>query len=1038
MSTIRWRGDAPAVAQITTITLTGTCAAGDELSATINGKSVTATATTTSLTTLASLMVTAWNASDIAEFEEVTASSSGAVITLTADTAGKPFTVSFAGVGEGQIGIVETTPGTDGTDEVQSFYFATTPTGGVFTITYDGQTTSPLLYDATASEVQAALVALSNIGSGDVTVTGSGTSANPFILTFAGALAATNLSEITVTASSLTGGNTITIATVRDGSATSVAMPLFSIIVSGSTFSFYVRDTLGTGDSYLVGPLNWNDSAATVEAAIEAASAFFLFGGVTVTGGRGQTSNTAAFFVRFDGFAGSDVVASTFIAASNCTCGRVAKGTGTAYEYEVVNAGSATAGTFTLSDGVDTTSAIAFNATGSTIATEVETDIASIASGEYAYVTGVLGVTLHRRTASNLTALTIGTGSLTGTATVETGRNGGGAAVSEIQKVYHDGTGGDFTLTYSGQTTSAIAYNATSSELEDALEALSNIGASDLTITGSGTEADPYFITFGGSLANTNLTQMTGSSASLTGAVSATISTTTAGSGPTDEVQTITITGASSGTFTLSYEGATTAAIAYNATAYAVRDALCDLSTIAGTDEVQTLTITGTPTGGTFTMTYSGQTTAGIAYNANAATVQAALEALSNIGAGDVVCTGGDLPGTPVVVTFRQALGRTNVALMTADGASLTGGTTPAAAVALTTAGVDAEVTVSGSAGGPYTVTFVNGLGDTDVDLLTADNDALVGTTSITATAATPTASEGPNHVNLATNYVGGALPTTGDTLVIQDTDVDLLYGLDALTSVTLVELRIDASFTGEVGLPDYDADGDYFQYRGKYLELGSTLVTIGSGEGSGSGRLKLNLKAVQSTVNVLSTGQPAEQGRRALILKGTHASNALNVISGSVDVAPDAGEASTFATVRVSYAENQTSDSLVRFGDNVTLTNLTINGGEVTIASNTTSIMAYEGEVTIAEGAHASISIYGGELVYNSSGTLTTLLVSNALADFGKDPRPKVVTNAIDAYRGATIADPLGVLIAGGFEVNDHTGDVKVIYPPGYTGSIA
>lgn len=108
-------------------------------------------------------------------------------------------------------------------------------------------------------------------------------------------------------------------------------------------------------------------------------------------------------------------------------------------------------------------------------------------------------------------------------------------------------------------------------------------------------------------------------------------------------------------------------------------------------NEVQTLTITGTPTGGDFTITYAGQTTSAIAYNASAATVDTALEALSNIGAGDVTCTGGPLPGTAVVITFTGALAETNVALMTADGAGLTGGTTPDATIALTTTGYGAE-----------------------------------------------------------------------------------------------------------------------------------------------------------------------------------------------------------------------------------------------------------------------------------------------------------------------------------------------------------
>jgi hypothetical protein len=105
------------------------------------------------------------------------------------------------------------------------------------------------------------------------------------------------------------------------------------------------------------------------------------------------------------------------------------------------------------------------------------------------------------------------------------------------------------------------------------------------------------------------------------------------------------------------------------------------------TSELQTVTVTGTPTGGTYTLTFSGQTTAGIPFNATAAQVKTALEALSNINPGDVVVAGGPHPGTAVTVTFSGQYAGDNVAQMTASGAGLTGGTTPAVAVATTTAG---------------------------------------------------------------------------------------------------------------------------------------------------------------------------------------------------------------------------------------------------------------------------------------------------------------------------------------------------------------
>jgi hypothetical protein len=112
----------------------------------------------------------------------------------------------------------------------------------------------------------------------------------------------------------------------------------------------------------------------------------------------------------------------------------------------------------------------------------------------------------------------------------------------------------------------------------------------------------------------------------------------------------------------------------------------------AATNEVQTVTITGSPTGGTFTLTFNSQTTPAIAYNATAAQVQTALEALSNIDPGDVSVTAGPLPGTAVTVTFGGQYLGDNVAQMSATG-SLTGGSSPAVAVATTTGGGSATAT---------------------------------------------------------------------------------------------------------------------------------------------------------------------------------------------------------------------------------------------------------------------------------------------------------------------------------------------------------
>lgn len=110
-----------------------------------------------------------------------------------------------------------------------------------------------------------------------------------------------------------------------------------------------------------------------------------------------------------------------------------------------------------------------------------------------------------------------------------------------------------------------------------------------------------------------------------------------------------------------------------------------------GTNEAQTVTISGGVSGGTFTLSFGGQTTAAIAWNASALTVQGALENLTSIGEGNVVVTGA--LGGPWTITFQGTLGDAAQVLLTHNIASLTGGT-PAMTHAEVTAGVAGNVAV--------------------------------------------------------------------------------------------------------------------------------------------------------------------------------------------------------------------------------------------------------------------------------------------------------------------------------------------------------
>lgn len=108
-------------------------------------------------------------------------------------------------------------------------------------------------------------------------------------------------------------------------------------------------------------------------------------------------------------------------------------------------------------------------------------------------------------------------------------------------------------------------------------------------------------------------------------------------------------------------------------------------------NEVQTLSATGTVGGGQYKLRFDGQTTSDLAYNANNAAILAALNALSNIAPGDVVLGGGNLPSTPVTITFAQNYAGFDVPLITVQA-----GTSP-----LTGGGSYGVVQTTAGAGGP-------------------------------------------------------------------------------------------------------------------------------------------------------------------------------------------------------------------------------------------------------------------------------------------------------------------------------------------------
>lgn len=185
-------------------------------------------------------------------------------------------------------------------------------------------------------------------------------------------------------------------------------------------------------------------------------------------------------------------------------------------------------------------------------------------------------------------------------------------------------TGGTFTLTFGGDTTTALAYDISAEDLATAINALASItSAGGVSVTG--TAAGPWKIKFTSVGARDTLTANV---ALLEPLGEAQIYPEVEGDASTQEVQ---------------YLRIKQAALAEQGTWSDISASTVGISTLqAGSgsaNEIQRIALSPYPRGGTFTLTWSGQTTAPIAFDATAATLQAALEALSNIATGDVSVT---------------------------------------------------------------------------------------------------------------------------------------------------------------------------------------------------------------------------------------------------------------------------------------------------------------------------------------------------------------------------------------------------------------
>lgn len=229
---------------------------------------------------------------------------------------------------------------------------------------------------------------------------------------------------------------------------------------------------------------------------------------------------------------------------------------------------------------------------------------------------------------------------------------------------------GTFTLTYGANTTTDLAYNITAAALETALNALASItSAGGIDVTGP--DNGPYQVVFRSAGSRTAIT---GNADLLYPLSSIQVYKARAGDSETPEIQVIVIDrqpAALAETFTaIPSPGITVTTLQEGA---------------SGVPEVQRVALDPTTHGGTFTLTFDGETTGALPYNITASALQTELQALASIGADNLTVTGA-FP--EFVLTFLGTL-TGNQPAVTASSAGLIGPVGVEGSFALNTAGIE-------------------------------------------------------------------------------------------------------------------------------------------------------------------------------------------------------------------------------------------------------------------------------------------------------------------------------------------------------------
>lgn len=246
------------------------------------------------------------------------------------------------------------------------------------------------------------------------------------------------------------------------------------------------------------------------------------------------------------------------------------------------------------------------------------------------------------------------------------------------------------------------------------------------------------------------------------------------------------------------------------------------------------------------------------------------------------------------------------------------------------------------------------------------------------------------------TNWEPSGVPINGDDVIFADNNQDVLAGFDQ-SLVILNSITFDQSYTGVIGT----SQSDFLQIAAATSQIGQRRTNTGTLSGSP----RLNLDYGSSTaclISIFNTGSvPRDANRNALRLRMANVGTNVNMFAGSASISDDTENASTLDFASIS------DFGALNIGNNVTLEDVIVNGGTMTLSSSVTGgTQIKAGTFNHYDGLVAStlntIIVSGG--AYNSfaSGLIADLSMTGGITDLTKTQVPKTITSVTIA-KGAT-----------------------------------